>query len=342
MASSHHVTDEYMAAMYRGLEDMGVDTSDDPYRGSFEPAFSTASRATGRGALSIGVAGLSTGPAAPAALPEAAGWRRGPDAAGGLHCDVSDRPLLCMSVRGDSAVVGSADHGLVELNLSPCWRGAPPSRRRSLYTKFHGHTEWVTDVSHTPDGRVLSAGMDGKLCLWNASGPPRCTELLGHTGSVSRLAVSSTGQHAVSTSYDKTVRVWAVGSSGGEAGCLRGHRAPVMHLAWSDRLLASADRDGCVLCWDAQAGTATTVGKHRGHATALAATASAQLASGGQDGRVSLYDCRMEGRAVASTTVHTGAVNDLLAHSNPSGVELLLSTGAAIPHGLNNKTRPAP
>lgn len=305
---------------------MGVDTSDDPYRGSFEPAFSTASRSAGRGSLSSGVVDLPAGPVAHAAAPEAAGWRRGPDVAAGLRCDASDRPLLCLSVRGESAVVGSADHGLVELSLSPCWRGAPPSLRRSLYTKSCGHMEWVTDVTHTPDGRVLSTGMDGKLCLWSASGPPRCTDLLGHTGSVSRVLVSASGQHAVSASYDKTVRVWNVAS--GESGCMRGHRAPVMHLAWSARLLASADRDGCVLCWDARAGTA--VGRHRGHATALAAASGgAQLASGGQDGRVCLYDCRQREGAAASAVVHTGAVNDLLAHTTPSGVEMLLSTGAA-------------
>eukprot|EP00967_Tisochrysis_lutea_P037075 scaffold44652_cov30-Tisochrysis_lutea.AAC.1 len=336
MAASHRVTDEYMAAMYRGLEGMGVDTSDDPYRGAFEPAYSTAapSGALSVGStLSIGVRGLSVGPPAPSVgSAPAPSWWHGPDDAAGLAYDASDRPLLCMSVHGDSAVVGSTDHGLVELNLRPCWRGEPPSRRRTLYTAAHGHTEWVTDVAHCADGRVLSAGMDSKLCLWNAAGAPRCTELRGHTGSISRVLVSADGRHALSASYDKTVRAWALGGGVGEVGSLRAHRAPVLHLVWAGQLVASADREGAVLSWDVEAGVATSLGRHGGHATALAPLGGAAcLASGGQDGRVCIYDCRLAGcaAAVASAAVHTGAVDDLLAHTPPGGgPEMLLSTGA--------------
>jgi len=115
MAGSHLVTDQYMADMYAGLEGMGVDTSDDVYREAFTPAYSTAAGARGRGAPSIGLSGVASGPGAAAAAPqtEAAGWRRGPDHPAGHSYDCSERPLLCMSVRDDIAVVGSTNHGLV-------------------------------------------------------------------------------------------------------------------------------------------------------------------------------------------------------------------------------------
>ena len=182
-----------------------------------------------------------------------------------------------MSVLGDGAVVGSADHGLIEVDLRGSGRAADRTAalrtKRTLYTKQYGHAEWVTDVAHLPDGRVLSAGMDSKCCLWSAAGAPRCIDLVGHTGSVARCLGSADGSLALSASYDKTLRLWST-NNGGLLTTLRGHRAPVMHLAWAAGLLASADRDGQVVAWDVASGVATPLGAHAGHATALAAAAA--------------------------------------------------------------------
>ena len=149
------------------------------------------------------------------------------------------------------------------------------TKKRTLYTKAYGHTEWVTDVSHCPDGRVLSAGMDSKVCLWNASGQPKCMDLLGHTGSVAKVLASADSSLAISAGYDKSLRLWNL-LNGKEIQCLRCHRAPVMHLSWAAGVLASADRDGSVVSWDTRTGDATHLGAHGGHATALAAASYAE------------------------------------------------------------------
>jgi hypothetical protein len=39
---------------------------------------------------------------------------------------------------------------------------------RELFSKNYGHSEWVTTCAHLTDGRLLSGGMDSKLCLWDA------------------------------------------------------------------------------------------------------------------------------------------------------------------------------
>ena len=158
--------------MYAALEDMGVGTGDDLYRDAFDPACSTVGTMPGQAAVQRGPEGkLPRSTAAGAhgkdvmALP-AGGWQTGPVRPAGRTANVSDRPLLCMSVFGDVAVVGSADHGLIEVELKGSGRDptAALRPRRTLYTKAYGHAEWVADVAHLPDGRVLSAGMDSKAC----------------------------------------------------------------------------------------------------------------------------------------------------------------------------------
>ena len=66
----------------------------------------------------------------------------------------------------------------------------------------------------------------------------RCRDLLGHTASVSAVAAVSPSR-AVSASYDKSIRCWAV-ATGKEMAALHGHKAPVLHIAVADDFLVSA------------------------------------------------------------------------------------------------------
>ena len=148
-------------------------------------------------------------------------------------------------------MIGGTDHALYEVEL------ASGRKSRTLYTKTFGHKEWVTCVTHAPDGRCVSGGMDSKLCLWDARGT-RAVDLIGHGSSISAVAVGDGGGKptAVSASYDKTLRLWSLAAAGRDRGLgvLSGHKAPVLTLAWASggdgggggRGLASGDRDGVV------------------------------------------------------------------------------------------------
>ncbi|KAL3684256.1 hypothetical protein R1sor_002278 [Riccia sorocarpa] len=196
-------------------------------------------------------------------------WRAGPSDSAGVMVDLSDRPLMCMSVRGNEAAIGCADHSVYTVDVV---RG---KRLRNLYNKRYGHTEWVTCVEHLQDGRILSGALDKKLCLWDATGV-RCTDLLGHDGSISSLKVIDS-TYAVSASYDKTLMLWNLTGSRGRAstepvGCLRGHKGAVLGFAMSSEgSLMSGSRDGEVFLWDASSGTAVLCCKnaHHGHVTAV-------------------------------------------------------------------------
>jgi WD40 repeat protein len=242
-------------------------------------------------------------------------WSRGPRNPSGMLLDASDQPLLCaaLSADGREAVVGGSDHGLRVYDT------ASGKEKRNLFTKRFGHREWVTCCSFLPDGQVLSAGMDSKLCLWRGA---QCADLEGHRGSISRAQVAEDGRYAVSASYDKTVRVWDL-SKHREVACLAGHKSPVQELAFSEGLLISGARDGVALAWDLTTGgpapgpASVPVppggAQHEGHVTALLALPARAFCSGDQQGTVRMWDLRAPAAPRAAALHPGGAVNELRA-----------------------------
>ena len=76
-----------------------------------------------------------------------------------------------------------------------------------------GHTDVVTSLALTPDGRqAVSGSADKTLRVWElATG--RCIRTLhGHTGWVTSVAITSDGRYVVSGSNDKTIRRWEIAS----------------------------------------------------------------------------------------------------------------------------------
>lgn len=211
----------------------------------------------------------------------------------GCMCNVSEQPLMCSSINWSASelVVGSSDHALYVVDLET------GKKRRTLYTKTAGHSEWVTACQCLPDGRILSGGMDSQLCLWE-SNSTSCQQLSAHAAPISAIDVSHATGAAVSASYDKSVRVWDVKSRrASESSCLSGHTAPVLQLVCGreDHVL-SGDRGGTVIMWGLATGSTTSKLKdaHTGHVTALAwhhdasGTCIDSCFSGGQDGHLKM------------------------------------------------------
>lgn len=71
----------------------------------------------------------------------------------------------------------------------------------------------VLAVAWLPGGRrLLTAGSDRMVRLWEVAGAEPLRQLVGHTGSVVDLAVASDGSWAVSASLDGTLRRWSLES----------------------------------------------------------------------------------------------------------------------------------
>lgn len=274
-------------------------------------------------------------------------WVRGPKDAEGCLSSVSDRPLTCLSMNDSQShvVAGSTDHALYVVPIAD----NDDKRRRGngckkLYTKKCGHSEWVTGALYLSDDRIVSAAMDSRLCLWNASGT-NCEDLIGHAGSITLVKnLARESSLVFSAGYDKTVRVWNVGKQfrgkTREIGCIKATSAPILDAdTQSAQKITVGDRDGNVRVIDLEKGTVVQAyaNAHRGHTTSILGSCDNDrngIYSGGQDGIVNVWDCRQK-KCLASLELHTdkkegkaGAVG-FLAEPSHSGGENILITGGA-------------
>jgi WD40 repeat protein len=277
-------------------------------------------------------------------------WRSGPSNPQGKQCDLSDRPFLCSAAHWgrNEVVVGSSDHALYLMDA------ITGNRKRTLYTKNAGHTEWVTACCFLPDGKIVSGGMDSKLWLW-PTGSTHGISMDGHFGAISKLGWYSPTSDAnsglvCSASYDRTVRLWTVGSRGSELACLKGHEAPVTELSLGqERGILSGDRSGNVILWDAAVanGLEAAYGGeawrlkniHRGHITSLCWWYNSHepnfgglFMSGGQDGVLRVWDRRNKSN-VSKVQLHVnekghGAVSNICAGRLPSSQGFIVTAGA--------------
>ncbi len=126
--------------------------------------------------------------------------------------------------------------------------------------------------------------------------------LEGHTREVLSVAVTPDGRHALSASWDKTVRIWDL-RKGKEVGRLLGHKDEVNAVAVSPdgKLAASAGSENTILVWDMQ--TRAQLHALTGHTNSVRTLAfapdSTTLLSGGNDNSLRLWD------AVNGQAVHT-------------------------------------
>jgi WD40 repeat protein len=148
-----------------------------------------------------------------------------------------------------------------------------------------------------PDGRIVSAGADRSIRLWDdaSAQPVRATE--GHADVMASLAFSPDGKRIAATSADGTVRIWDAGTLRLERS-LQGHTDAVSSVAWSPdgRLIASGSLDRSVRLWSADSGQ--SVGTLEGHTEAVTSVAFSPdgrtLVSGGLDRAIHLWDVRSQ------------------------------------------------
>lgn len=78
----------------------------------------------------------------------------------------------------------------------------------AIYT-FTGHTDAVTSVAFSRDGKyILTGSLDKTAKLWDAVTGAEVRTFSGHTGSVESVAFSPDGKYVLTGSSDKTAKLW--------------------------------------------------------------------------------------------------------------------------------------
>ncbi|KAF9346120.1 hypothetical protein BGX26_002396, partial [Mortierella sp. AD094] len=115
---------------------------------------------------------------------------------------------------------------------------------------------WCCAYSPDADGKTLAVGLEyGNIVLYETTNWKRMRTLSGHSKVVGSLSFSVAGDHIISGSDDKTVRLWNVDTSD----CTRtllGHTDAVKSVAYSPKgtLIASGSYDKTIRLWDHNTG----------------------------------------------------------------------------------------
>ena len=122
--------------------------------------------------------------------------------------------------------------------------------------KIKKHTDWVTAIEFSPDGKLLASGdRNGGAFVWEAATGGIVFTLSDHKDCITALSWRADSQMLASASEDGTVKVWGV-ADGREVAHLRGHTGGVTAVAFGrdSNTLVTTSEDGTAKVWDVSRG----------------------------------------------------------------------------------------
>jgi cytochrome c len=181
---------------------------------------------------------------------------------------------IAVSADGTIALSGSFDSSAIRWSLT----------KNAAEQVLRFHESAVNAVVILSDGRLVTAGEDGKIAIWRPgeTHPERVLE--GHRAPIVALAVSPDGRTLASASWDHTIRLWPL--AGGELRVLEGHQQSVNGVAFArDGTLVSAGYDATIRIWPV-AGGAPVIRTLPTPLNSVAVASDGEIATAGADGKL--------------------------------------------------------
>ena len=211
--------------------------------------------------------------------------------------------ISLMEFSSDSQILAtvSSPRDVVDL-----WDVASGKKRISLV----GHTGWVSDVSFSPDGKLIAtASHDKTIRLWDVVSGKAKEKLEGHAGYLSSVSFSPDGKLLASASQDGAIRLWDVSLKK-----VQTYLAGAISVSFSPdgKLLASASQCKTIKLWDVALGKeVATIEGHTDNVNSVSFSPDGKLlASASQDKTIKLWDVGSR-KEMATLFGHTGKVNSV-------------------------------
>ncbi|KAJ1917263.1 cross-pathway control WD-repeat protein cpc2 [Mycoemilia scoparia] len=186
---------------------------------------------------------------------------------------------------------------------------------------LEGHSDWVTAIATTSENpdMILTGSRDKTIIVWKITrdetsyGVPK-RSLTGHNHFIQDIAISLDGQHALSASWDKTLRLWNL-ESGVTTRQFIGHEKDVLSVSFSpeNRQIISASRDKTIKLWNTLGECKGTLSED-GHSDWVSCVAFSPnpstplVVSGGWDKVVKVWDLS-KGKLRTNHYGHTSNIN---------------------------------
>ncbi len=204
------------------------------------------------------------------------------------------------------------------------------------------HQRFVNSAEFSPDGQfVLTASDDGTARLWKLSLPANGVETptatvvktyAGHADRVRSARFDRTGKFMVTTSDDKTARLWNV-ETGNVVKTFEGHGWAVLtaDISGDGKHLLTGSEDNSARLWNIETGaTELTLAGHTGPVTSVAfAPDQSRVLTGSRDQTAKIWDART-GKEILTLNRHTDDVTSV--RFSPDGRQVLTASrdGTAI------------